>query len=224
MLVEHADIWLGKRQVLHGIDWRLDEGRNWLVTGHNGSGKSSFLRMLHGQLRPALGGKVSWPALGNPRNVWTLRKQVAWLSPELQAAYRYPSTVRSCIASGFESSVGQTRELVAEESARVDELLDELALVELADRPLVKLSYGQMRRALIARALVNRPRVLLLDEPWEGLDAPMSMLLNRSLAAVIADGTQLVCASHLEAHREPFTDELVLEAGRTVRSGPIAQE
>jgi molybdate transport system ATP-binding protein len=218
ILVEHANIWLGRRQVLHGVDWRLDAGRNWLVTGANGSGKSSFMRMLHGQLRPALGGRVSWPAFGNPRNIWALRKHVAWLSPELQAAYRYPSTVRSCIASGFESSVGQTRELLAEENLRVDELLEELELRELAARPLVTLSYGQMRRALIARALANRPRVLLLDEPWEGLDAPMAALLNRTLAAVIADGTQLVCASHLEAHREPFTDELVLEAGHVVRS------
>lgn len=221
MLVEHADVWLGRRQVLHAVDWRLDAGHNWLVTGANGSGKSSFMRLLHGQLRPALGGRVSWPAFGNPRNIWALRKHVAWLSPELQAAYRYPSTVRSCIASGFESSVGQTRELLDEENLRVDELLDELELRALADRPLVTLSYGQMRRALIARALVNRPRVLLLDEPWEGLDAPMSALLNRTLAAVIADGTQLVCASHLEAHREPFTDELVLDAGRVVRNEPL---
>ena len=218
ILVEHADIWLGRRQVLHAVDWHLDTGRNWLITGANGSGKSSFMRMLHGQLRPALGGHVSWPAFGNPRNIWALRKHIAWLSPELQAAYRYPSTVRSCIASGFESSVGQTRELLDEENLRVDELLEELELRELAERKLVTLSYGQMRRALIARALVNRPRVLLLDEPWEGLDAPMSALLNRTLAAVIADGTQLVCASHLEAHREPFTDELVLEAGHVVRS------
>ena len=69
------------------------------------------------------------------------------------------------------------------------------------------------RRALIARALTNRPRVLLLDEPWEGLDAPMAELLNRTLAAIIAEGTQIVCASHLTAHREHFTHQLVLEDG-----------
>ena len=146
--------------------------QHWLVTGANGSGKSTFLRLLHGQLRPALGREIRWPALGNPRNVWYLRKRVAWLSPELQAAYRYPSTVRTCVASGFESSIGQTRALTSAEIARVDELLVELELTELADRALRTLSYGQARRALIARALVNRPRVLLLDEPWEGLDAP----------------------------------------------------
>jgi ABC-type molybdenum transport system ATPase subunit/photorepair protein PhrA len=104
--------------------------------------------------------------------------------------------------------------LTAAETARVDELLAELELVPLADRALRTLSYGQARRALIARALVNRPRVQLLDEPWEGLDAPMAELLNRTLAAVIAEGTQLVCTSHLSAHRGIFTQELVLDAGR----------
>jgi molybdate transport system ATP-binding protein len=224
VLVEKADIWLGRRQVLHGIDWRLDAGHSWLVTGANGSGKSSFLRLLHGQLRPALGGRVSWPALGNPRNIWALRKHIAWVSPELQAAYRYPSTVRSCVASGFESSIGQTRALLDEEDARVTEILAQFELGELADRALDTLSYGQMRRALIARALVNRPRVLLLDEPWEGLDAPMAALLDRMLASIIAEGTQLVCTSHLEAHRDPFTDELMLEAGRVVARLTLRQE
>jgi ABC-type molybdenum transport system ATPase subunit/photorepair protein PhrA len=62
--------------------------------------------------------------------------------------------------------------------------------------------------------------VLLLDEPWEGLDAPMAALLNEILLRVAAAGTQLVCASHLETHRAHFTHELVLDAGHVVRSEP----
>ena len=221
--LDHADVWLGARHVLRDVSWRIEPAQHWLVTGANGSGKSTFLRLLHGQLRPALGSEIRWPSLGNPRNVWDLRKQIAWLSPELQAAYRYPSTVRACVASGFESSIGQTRALTSAETTRVDELLVELELTELAERALRTLSYGQARRALIARALVNRPRVLLLDEPWEGLDAPMTELLNRTLSAVIAERTQLVCASHLTAHRAHFTHELVLEAGRVTRSAQLAR-
>jgi molybdate transport system ATP-binding protein len=217
--VEHADVWLGARHVLRNLTWRLEPGQHWLVTGPNGSGKSTFLRLLHGQLRPAFDGEISWPALGNPRNVWQIRERVAWLSPELQAGYRYPSTVRACVASGFTSSIGQTRALTAPEGERVAELIEELELGALAERLLSSLSYGQARRALIARALANRPRVLLLDEPWEGLDAEMAVLLNRTLGAVVAEGTQLVCASHLTTHRAAFTHELVLEAGREVSAG-----
>jgi molybdate transport system ATP-binding protein len=217
--LSHADIWLAGRHVLADVTWRLEPEQHWLVTGANGSGKSSFLRLLHGQLRPALGGEISWPALGLPRNVWQLRKQVAWLSPELQAGYRYPSTVRAAIASGFTSSIGQTRALTGAETARVEQLLADLTLAPYADRLLATLSYGQARLALIGRALATHPRVLLLDEPWEGLDAPMAELLNRTLQTVMADGTQLVCASHLSAHRHHFTHELALEAGRVVRAG-----
>jgi molybdate transport system ATP-binding protein len=218
--LERAELWLAGRCVLHDVTWRLEPGEHWLVTGPNGSGKSSFLRALHGQLRPALGGSVRWPGLGDPRNVWELRKRVAWVSPELQAAYRYPSSVRACIASGFTSSVGATRAPTAAEARRIEELLEELELVPLADRLLSTLSYGQARRALLGRLLANRPRVLLLDEPWEGLDAPTAELLNLTLERVAADGTQLVCASHLATHRRHFTHELALAAGRAVYSGP----
>jgi ABC-type molybdenum transport system ATPase subunit/photorepair protein PhrA len=109
--------------------------------------------------------------------------------------------------------------LTEAEQRRVGQLLERFDLTALAARPLSSLSYGQTRRALIARALVNSPRVLLLDEPWEGLDGASAELLNRSLMAVIADETQLVSASHLAAHRELFTHELVLEKGRIVRAG-----
>ena len=219
--VENASVWLGSRRVLRELDWVIEPEQQWLVTGANGSGKSTLLRMLHGQLRPAMGGAIRWPALGLPRSVWTLRRQVAWVSPELQAAYRYPTTVRECVASGFDSSYGLTRAPTARENERVDELLEEFALAALAARPLTTLSYGQARRALIARALVNRPRLLLLDEPWEGLDADASAALNRALAATIVHGTQLVCASHLTDHRELFTHEIALEPGGAAIAGPI---
>jgi molybdate transport system ATP-binding protein len=219
--IVNASVWLGPRRVLRDVNWRIEPDQQWLVTGANGSGKSTLLRMLHGQLRPAMGGAIRWPALGNPRSVWTLRRQVAWVSPELQAAYRYPTTVRECVASGFDSSFGLTRAPTAREHERVDELLEEFVLDGLATRPLTTLSYGQARRALIARALVNRPRLLLLDEPWEGLDEDASAALNRALAATVVHGTQLVCASHLTAHRELFTHELALEAGGPAHPGSI---
>jgi molybdate transport system ATP-binding protein len=76
VVIEHANVWLGSRQVLHDLDWRLEPGQQWLVTGPNGSGKSSLLRLLHGQLRPALGSTITWPALGNPQRL-TLRRQTA---------------------------------------------------------------------------------------------------------------------------------------------------
>ena len=129
--------------------------------------------------------------------MWELRKQVAWVSPELQAGYWYPSTARQCIYSGFDSSIGQTRRMTASETALVEELLEQFELLDLADRNVRTLSYGQFRRVLIARAVVHEPRVLLLDEPWEGLDSGNRELVNRELEQIIVRGTHLVSASHL---------------------------
>jgi molybdate transport system ATP-binding protein len=190
------------------------------VTGGNGAGKSTFLRLLHGQHRPATGGSIHWPALGDPRDVWTLRRQIGWAAPELQASSQYPTSGRGCLASGFRSSIGAVRAPTAAESERIAKLLATFDLAALADRPLTALSYGQARRALLARAFAQRPRLLLLDEPWEGLDDALSALFDRELEHAIEAGTQIVCASHLVTRNSYFTHELRHDTGRVVSAGP----
>jgi molybdate transport system ATP-binding protein len=219
--IENGEVWIDDKQILGGINWRLGDGEHWLVRGENGSGKSTFLRLLHGQHRSHVSGLISWPALGNPRSIWVLRRKVAWVAPELQAAYLYPAAVRACVASGFESSIGLMRSPTAAEAAWVEELLVRFELKDLAARALTTLSYGQLRRVLIVRALVNKPKVLLLDEPWEGVDTPMLTLMHRYLEQIIAQGTQLVCASHVARDLDCFTHELEIAGGRMLRSGPI---
>lgn len=212
--VQNVDVWLRGRRVLHDVCWRLDEGQHWLVTGPNGAGKSTFLKLLHGQVRPGLGGRIAWPALGDPRNVWRLRRAIGYVSAELQAAYRYPATVRQCIASGIESSIGLMRALTAAEADDVGALLDRFDLAALADRPLTSLSHGQMHSVLLARTLVNRPRILLLDEPWEGLDAATRARVRRQVETAAATGTQIVCASHILDDHLTFSHELEIADGR----------
>lgn len=214
--VEHANVWLDHRRALADINWTLFEGEHWQLTGPNGAGKSTFLRLLHGQLRPAKGGAIRFPGIEAPGNVWSLRKQIAWVSPELQAGYWYPSNVRQCIASGFESSIGQTRRLKPAENELVDELLEQFELEPFADRNVKALSYGQFRRVLIARAVVHTPKVLLLDEPWEGLDAGNLDLVTRELNQIIERGTQLVCATHLAINGARFNHEMRIESGHIV--------
>ena len=218
--LRNADVWRGDTRVLHNINWRLEQHAHWLVTGSNGAGKSTFLRLLHGQIRPARGGTIQWPALGNPRNIWELRRNIGWVSPELQADYRYPTTVAQCVASGFHSSVGQTRTLREEQKERRDALLKGFELLELRDRLLSKLSYGQARRALLARTLASAPRLLLLDEPWDGLDPEVIGIVREQLLEAMRAGTQIVCASHVGdaglglANKMTIADGAINEYGR----------
>ena len=92
--IDNANIWIEKRKIISSLNWRLLEGQHWHIAGANGSGKTTFLRLLHGQLRPALTGSIRWVGLGNPSNIWALRRLVGWVSPELQADYLYAATVR----------------------------------------------------------------------------------------------------------------------------------
>ena len=220
--LDNASAWLGQREVLKRLNWQLRRGEHWLVTGPNGAGKSTFLRLLHGQLRPAVGGRIRWPGLGNPRDVWTLRREVALVSAELQASYRLPTTVFNAIASGFSASIGLTRALTETERERVETLIEAFGLGPLRDRKLASLSYGQRHRTLIARTLATDPAVLLLDEPWEGLDQDTAALIAGQLTALIEAGTQVVCVSHLGAGGLPLNRTLELAAGQIVSAGGSA--
>lgn len=214
--LKSASAWLGDREVLKRIDWQLMEGENWLVTGENGAGKSTLLRMLHGEIRPARGGSIRWPGVGNPRNVWALRRQVALVSAEFQARYRFPTTVFDAVASGFHSSIGLVRGLSADQRDRVAELLVDFELEAFRDRLLSSLSYGQRHRTLIARTLATRPKILLLDEPWEGLDAETSGIVGYQIEKAMSDGVQVVCVSHIGPQGLTLNRTLMLADGRIV--------
>ena len=213
--IDHASIWLDGKRILDDLTWKIRRGEQWLITGPNGAGKSTLLRLLHAELRPARGGTVAWPAFGNPRNVWELRRIIALVSPELQARYLFPSTVFEAIASGFRSSIGLTHELTEAESERVDRLLEGFELTEFSARRLSGLSYGQRHRVLIARTLASDPAILLLDEPWEGLDAATSGIVSREISRFIAQGGQVVCVSHVGPRGLPCNLVLRLDKGRS---------
>ena len=213
--VRGANVWLGERRALKNLRWDVEAGQHWLVTGPNGSGKSTLLRLLHGQVRPALDGEIYWQGFSQGDGIWALRKRVAWMGPALESDYRFPDTVRDCVASGFESTVGLVRKPTENQLERVGHLLEVFELETLAQRRLSTLSYGQRRRAMIARALVNRPRLLLLDEPSEGLDPASIIKLTHILKRSIdGEDCQLICASHLSWGSGLFTHELVLDGGQ----------
>jgi len=221
--IDNANVWVEERKIVSGLNWRLLKGQHWHIAGDNGSGKTTFLRLLHGQLRPALTGSIRWVGLGDPSNIWALRRLVGWVSPELQADYHYAATVQDCVASGIDSSLGLVKPVKQEEQALVTSAVEDLELQQLAKQSIRTLSYGQFKRTLIARALVNRPKILLLDEPWEGLDPGAVELLGGKLQDIAECGTQLICASHLDIAQSWFTHRLTLEKGHVLSVTPLQE-
>lgn len=203
------------RPALRALDWALDDGEHWAVTGRNGSGKSTFLGVLYGAYPVALGGQLlrrGQPA-GTPLD--EIRRRLAIVSPELQADFDASCTLEEVVVSGLRDSVGLDAPPDRGERARARAALESLGLGPLARRLPREVSYGEFRLALLARALVKRPRVLLLDEPFTGLDRQRRALLRDALSRLASRGTRLVMAVHHHDDLPPAINRrLHLERGR----------
>jgi molybdate transport system ATP-binding protein len=191
-----ADLFVDYRPVLRDLNWELRDGEHWAVFGANGAGKSSFLKLLYGDLSPAEGGAIERSGFprGTPIDAW--KRQVGFVSPELQTDYARDVTVCDLVASGRYASIGLCAAPTAADVKHARHWLKFFALLSVAKRRPNELSYGQLRRALIARALAGEARILLLDEPLTGLDPRRRAAMKRLLERLMARRITLVMAVH----------------------------
>ena len=196
---------------LRDLDLELAPGRCLAVLGPNGAGKSTLLRLCAGLARPSAG-RIEID--GKPASHPASRARVGYLG---HATLLSPSlSVReNLIFAARLYGVPRPRE-------RAEERLASEGLEALADRPVAALSRGQAQRAAIARSLVHDPGLVLLDEPWSGLDRGASERLSARLAELRGRGHTLLVATHgLEAVRSLADAALVLDAGRCTALGPL---
>jgi ABC-type molybdenum transport system ATPase subunit/photorepair protein PhrA len=178
------------------VNWQLRQGEHWAVFGANGAGKSSFLKLLYGDLSPALGGKIEREGCPAGTPIFEWKRRVGYVSPELQSQYATSVNVTELVASGRHSSIGLAVPMTAADlrSARV--WMAFFKLLKVAGRRPRELSYGQLRRALIARAMAADPQVLLLDEPFTGLDPFQRAAMKRLLERLMQRQVTIVAAVH----------------------------
>jgi len=196
MRFSNVDLYVEYRKVLRDLNWQLRRGEHWSVFGANGAGKSSFLKLLYGDLFPALGGKI-WRegmAAGTPIFEW--KKRVGYVSPELQTQYARDVTLLELVASGRHASIGLVEPMSATDTAVARRWLEFFELLSVAKRRPSELSYGQLRRALIARAMAAGPDILLLDEPLTGLDSRQRAIMKRLLERLMRGQVTVVAAVH----------------------------
>jgi len=217
-----VDLYVEYRAVLRGLNWQLRRGQHWAVYGANGAGKSSFLKLLYGDLSPAQpggassqpGGASSQPGgarserggarrieraglpAGAPISEW--KRRVGYVSPELQSDYAVNVSVADLVASGRHASIGLVDAPTASDRRAAARWLRFFGLSSVAKRRPRELSYGQLRRALIARALAGNARILLLDEPLTGLDPRQRALMKRLLERLMKTVTVVIAVHHPE--------------------------
>jgi iron complex transport system ATP-binding protein len=212
--------------ILRGVEWTIESGQHWAVLGPNGSGKTSLARIL---------GAYEWPSEGavevlgdrfGRTDLRELRKKIGLVSSALEPRFPDAEDARSIVLSGLEASIGKNRAFTSAEEARALSALEAVGAAHLERRPFGVLSQGERQRVLIARALVAAPRLLVLDEPCEGLDPVARERFLEDLSRLCAgrEGPTMVLVTHHLEEIPPFvTHVLLLSGGETVAAGPVAQ-
>jgi len=219
--IAHADVRVDGHPVLHDLSWTIRAGESWAVVGPNGAGKSTLLRLLVGDEQAMPGGRVARLELGERASVWDVKARVGMVSPELQARHRMDVRADDVVASGFTASIGLDAEPTPEERAVAARGMARLGVAHLAGRHVHAVSYGELRKLLLARALVRDPELLVLDEPCDGLDPESRAALLAAIQGLCEAGTQVVLVTHHEEDLVPAIGHVLeLSRGRARYVGP----
>lgn len=184
-----AKVAYGDKVIFSKLDWTINPGEHWQVTGPNGSGKTCLLNLITGDHPQCYVNDIFVFGMqrGSGESIWDVKQHIGYVSSALQWEYKVSVTVRNAIISGFYDSIGIYQKYTDEQRRIADEWLALMGMTEQADRPFNQLSFGDQRLILIARAMVKHPPLLILDEPCLGLDD-----LNRQLVLALIER---ICAA-----------------------------
>lgn len=218
--MRNVSVRYGQQQVLAGIDWTVMPGENWALIGPNGAGKSTLLRLINGDNLQGYANELTifgWRK-GSGESVWQLKQQIGYISDDLQLRYQKKMSGYDVVCSGFFDSVGLYRRCTHQQKEIASQWLETTGIEDLAGQLFLRLSYGQQRMVLIARAMVKSPRLLILDEPCNGLDPDNRKRLLHMLEVIgRTPTTNLLYVSHRpDEIPQCITHRLYIDGGRIV--------
>lgn len=214
----------GQTQILHGIDLRIDAGEHWVLIGPNGAGKSTLLSFASAQVFPTSGTVDILGSRMGRVELAALRRLIGHVNP--RHPLRSNLTVREVVLTGLTGTVERPMrwEPSAEEVAKADAQIAEVGLTARADAGWKVLSQGERGRALVARALIADPQLLLFDEPTTGLDVAAREQLLETIDDLSVRSpllATLLVTHHLEEIPPTVTHALLLRDGVASAQGPI---
>lgn len=212
IIVENLTVSYRRRPAVHHVDITFEEHSMWAVFGPNGAGKSTFLKSLMG-LQPIDTGSIRLDGL--------TRQNIAYLPQQSDIDRSQPMTVFDLAAMGLWYEIGFFKGINTAQKQRVHEALERVGMQQFASRQIAHLSNGQFQRVLFARMLVQNAKFLLLDEPFNAVDARTTYALLDVLRQCNEEGQAIIAVLHDYAQvRDYFSDTLLLArekvaAGRT---------
>ncbi len=215
--MRNTTIRYGNTTILDNISWEVKKGERWSLSGPNGAGKSTLLSLITADNPQAYANEI-WlfdRRRGTGESIWDIKQRIGFVSPELHLYFDRGATCREVIASGLFDTIGLFRALNEEQEIRVGEWMQWLGIGREGAKRMIQLSTGQQRMALLARALIKNPSLLILDEPCQGLDEQQTAHF-RELIGVICKtaGSTLIYTSHYAAEIPDCVDRFLrLEQG-----------
>ncbi len=210
--------------LLNNVGWRVERGEHWVIIGPNGCGKTSLLRALTGYLTPSAG-EIDLLGERYGESDWRdLRLHVGLVTSALQASVPPDEPALETVISGKYAQLDLWVKPLAVDRTAALRLLRQSGAGALSDRLWGQLSQGERQRVLIARALMAKPKLLILDEPCAGLDPVARTRFLRFITELSRTprGPALVLVTHhVEEITPAFTHALVLRAGEVIDAGPV---
>lgn len=206
------------RSALRNLNMTVQSGHITALLGPNGAGKSTLLRVLAGMIPPSHG-SVSF---GNQDLVGP-DPQITYVPQRSEVDWKFPISIMECVLLGLSTNRSRWRPFSRSDKNRAMQVLRDVGMDRLADAQIDALSGGQQQRVFLARALLTGGEVLLLDEPFTGVDVPTQTMLVEVLEELRARGTSIVYATHDLAQAARTADTAVLLNGEVVAEGAPAE-
>lgn len=223
----NVTVYRGLERVLDGLTLKIEENEHVAIIGPNGCGKTTLVRTISRDFYPLADGDWSLEILGRKTwHVFELRSLLGIVNNDLVAACTCAFPAAEIVLSGFFSSVGvwPHHEVLPGMREKAAAMMDLLEIAHLADRPTNELSSGEARRAVIARALVNDPKALILDEPSTSLDLRATRDLRETMRKLSRHGKTIVLVTHHLPDLFPEIGRVILmRQGRIFRDGPTRE-
>ncbi|MDO5058859.1 MAG: metal ABC transporter ATP-binding protein [Neisseria sp.] len=210
IVVENLTVSYRRKPAVHHIDMRFDDCSMWAVFGPNGAGKSTLLKAVMGLLDTDTG-RVDWQGLQ--------RKDIAYLPQQSDIDRSQPMTVFELAAMGLWYEIGFFGRVNAAQKARVTAALQRVEMADFADRQIAHLSNGQFQRVLFARMLAQNAKFLLLDEPFNAVDAKTTYALLDVLRQCNKDGQAVIAVLHDYEQVRAYFPNTLLVAREKIAAG-----
>lgn len=199
----------GERTILKDLSWNVLRGERWALQGENGSGKSTLLSLICADNPQGYACDIQLfgHRRGSGESVWDIKRRIGYVSPEMHRAYQRDLPAVHIVASGLKDTIGLYVKPNKEEYAVCCHWLDIFGMGEKADTSFMKLSSGQQRLVLLARAFVKEPELLILDEPLHGLDEENRQMVKDIIEKAMQDHNRtLIMVTHYEEELPPCID------------------